>query len=82
METIQILANIILGLIIFYLGILEKRLSDMQTKLDVKVSRKEMERTVDLEIQTVRNEQSNLKEDINRVEHKVDKILDKLTGIK
>jgi hypothetical protein len=64
METIQLLSDILLGVMIFYLGTVEKRLSNMQAKLDKAVNRAEVNKIVELEIKTVVNEQANLKEDL------------------
>lgn len=63
---------------IFYLGIVEKRLSNMQAKLDKTANREEVNKIVELEIKAVINEQSNLKEDLGRIEGKLDKLLDRL----
>lgn len=82
METIQILSNVVLGIIIFYLGTVEKRLSNMQGKIEKSVRREDVDKIVELEIKTVSNEQSNLKEDLGRIEGKLDKLLDKITFIK
>jgi hypothetical protein len=77
MEIINILVPIIVTLIMFYLGIVEKRLSNMQAKLEKTVERDEVHKAVELEIKAVINEQVNLKEDLKRIEYKVDKLLDK-----
>lgn len=53
----------------------------MAAKLDKKINMEDMERVVELEIKTVSNEQSNLKEDLGRIETKVDKLLDKITKV-
>lgn len=81
METIQVILGII-GLVntlmIFYLGTLEKRLSAMQAKLERTVDKEDVTRVVELEIKAVVIEQINLKEDLHRIELKVDKLLDKM----
>ena len=82
MEVIQILLDIIVGIIIFYLGTVEKRIGTMQAKLDKKIDTEEVERVVELEIKAVANEQANLKEGLVRIETKLDKLLDKVTVIK
>lgn len=82
METIQILLDIILGIVVFYLGTVEKRISNMQAKIEKTVRREDVDKIVELEIKTVTNEQSNLKEDLGRIEGKLDKLLDKITFIK
>ena len=81
MEIIQILINILLGIVVFYLTTVEKRLSDMQRKLEDTMKRTEVERVIELEIKPVRNEQSNLKEDLHRIEGKLDKLLDKIMKV-
>jgi len=80
METIQLLADIILGGVVFYLGTVEKRLSNMQDKLDKAVNRTEVNKLIELEIKTVVNEQVNLKEDLGRIESKLDRLLERLYG--
>lgn len=82
MEIVNIIISIAVPIIIFYLGVLDRKLNNMQLKIDKAVTRDDADRIIELEIKTVTNEQTNLKEDINRVERKVDKILDKLTIIK
>ncbi len=82
MEIIQILADIILALVLLYLGVVEKRISSMQDKLEKKMDRDVIRELLDLEVKAVNNEQSNLKEDLHRIEAKVDKLLDKLTRVK
>lgn len=53
----------------------------MQAKLDRKMDIDEVERLVSAEAKVVMNEQSNLKEDMNRIETKIDKLLDKITRV-
>ncbi len=79
MELTTLVYSAFGGLCLFYFGILEKRLSNMQTKLERKMDIDEVERTIGLEIKVVRNEQVNLKEDLGRIEFKLDKLLDRLT---
>jgi hypothetical protein len=80
METINVILGII-GLVntlmIFYLGTLEKRLSNMQAKLDKTAEKEEVNKIINLEIKAVLNEQKNQKEDLLRIEDKLDKILQK-----
>lgn len=81
MEIIQLLADIILALVVIYLGTIEKRLSEMQRRQEALLKREEAKEIIDLEIKTISNEQSNLKEDLQRIEGKVDKLLDKITRV-
>lgn len=82
MEIIQILADIILALVVLYLGVIEKRISTVQEKLEKKMDKEDIRQLLDLEVKAVTNEQSNLKEDLHRIEQKVDKLLDKITKVK
>lgn len=81
METIQILADIILALMVIYLGTVERRLSNMQTKVDRSIHRSEVEKLITLELKSVVKESENLKDDLFRIEVKLDKLLDKITKI-
>lgn len=80
METWLIVGQVFTGCLIFYIGLLEKRLSDMQVKIDKSAKSEDVEKLIDLKVDTVVNEQVNLKEDLGRIEAKVDKLLDKLTS--
>jgi hypothetical protein len=76
-----IVQTIFTGILLLYFGTVEKRISAMQAKLERKMDIDEVERTIGLEIKVVRNEQSNLKEDLSRIENKLDKLLDRLTKL-
>lgn len=81
MELTTLIYSAFGGLCLFYFGILEKRLSTMQAKLERKMDINEVERLVNAESKLVRNEQSNLKEDMGRIETKIDKLLDRITKV-
>lgn len=77
MEIIQIIISIALPLMIFYLGVLDRKLNHMQAKLEKSITREEASKLVELELKSVANEQSNLKEDLVRIESKLDKLLER-----
>ncbi len=81
MDISTIIQTIFTGILLLYFGTVEKRISAMQAKLERKMDIDEVERTIGLEIKVVRNEQSNLKEDLSRIENKLDKLLDRLTKL-
>lgn len=81
MDISTIVQTIFTGILLLYFGTVEKRISAMQAKLERKMDIDEVERTIGLEIKVVRNEQSNLKEDLSRIENKLDKLLDRLTKL-
>jgi CRISPR/Cas system-associated exonuclease Cas4 (RecB family) len=49
----------------------------MQAKIDKCITREDASKLVELELKSVANEQSNLKEDLVRIESKLDKILER-----
>lgn len=78
MEIIQILINIIVGFMAFYMGTVEKRISSMQAKLDSTPTKEDVKDIITLELKSIINESSNQKEDLKRIEDKIDKLVDKI----
>ncbi len=77
MEVVQILSSVILALVILYLGTVEKRIMRLFEKQERLIEREEVKEMLALELKVVAIEYAGVKEDLDRIESKLDKLLDK-----
>ncbi len=77
MEVVQILSSVILALVILYLGTVEKRIMRLFEKQERLIERDEVKEMLALELKVVAIEYAGVKEDLDRIESKLDKLLDK-----
>lgn len=71
------LGEIVMGVISVWLGANEYRLRSLQNKVNSTADRKEIHGLIDLKVESLKLMQGELKEDLKRIEHKLDKLLTK-----
>lgn len=81
MEIISILTAISTTIIAGYLKTVESRLRDMQKKQEYYMKRDEIKDILKLELKAVDIKSTNLKEDLDRIEHKLDYLVEKIVHL-
>ena len=73
------LIGIIGAVLALWLGSIEVRMRNLDARLREAPSRDEVAVEIDIRQEAIKAVQAEIKEDVNRLEHKIDKLLDKLT---
>lgn len=80
MGIFEIALSAITPIVVFYLGTLERRLSTMKHELNQTMAKEEVRQLIEDKQEPLHLEQREIKEDLHRIERKLDTLLDRLTG--
>lgn len=80
MDLAELIKWILLPIVLAYVGYSEKDRYDMRQKMYKLIEREEAQNLIDLKMESSKNEIKDLKEDLNRIEDKLDKILDRMVA--
>jgi ubiquinone biosynthesis protein UbiJ len=72
----EILTTIIVSIVSAWFGLLEYRMRKMQNKLDKCLTDEQTDKLIDLKQEPIKSKQDDVKEDIKRVEAKLDKLIE------
>ncbi len=78
MDLFDILKYILIPVVLCYIGFNEKDKSMIKTKVDKSLPKDDIERLIDLKMKVHQVQIQDIKEDLNRIESKLDLILNKL----
>lgn len=80
MELVDIIKYVVLPLLIAYVGYNEKDKRSMRKTIQETAPKSEIEKLIDLRMQVHQVEIREIKEDLARIERKLDKLLDRLSS--
>lgn len=80
LEVWKLATGSIIPIVLFYVGFLERRFSMISHRANQGLKKDEVEHLVDLKQASVQVRQEEIKEDLHRIESKLDRLLEKLAS--
>ena len=80
MELYDLLKFVLLPVMLCYIGFNERDKMSMKTKIENTSPRNDIEKLIDMKMQVHQVQIQDIKEDLERIEAKLDTILDRLVG--